>query len=641
MLWLLSVLGLTALVSWQGVGGPLIFDDYVNLSPIKQWLAGERSFSEVLLGNPSGPSGRPVSMATLMLNAAIGGTDGSSYKIGNILVHLLCGGLVFVLSRELLGLDPRNRERAALGALLVAAIWLLNPAQVSTILYAVQRMAQVSTLFVLLALIAFVRAAAQWESHPVRARWLLVLAFPLLVVIGAFGKENAVVALPMAMAIGAAFPDSAITRVRLLRLLFWSALAAGLLGFLYIVLAQPGFVVGGYAFREFSFEQRIYTQLVALVDYARSAFVPIGARSGLFADDYPISSGLLSPPATLMSLLLLIGASLGAWLLRAKAPLVLAGWWMFLAGHSVESSVWPLELYFEHRNYLPSVGLYLAAWGLLGLGLDALRVRAPHLIRLFWVILALYGALLVFATLQRAQAWGNELVMFAVNARERPDSYRANAGLWDVAIRNEQYGLARESVERMVQSERDRTRALGHVHRVVLDCMTKGAGAPADLDAAVAAIPSRLVFHDLYISKELVHTVLGRCAEPNAAQIGAALEAIRAKAGDKPPPWSPAPQFESLAAMAFWQAGEPERALALGASAWNSSGNMEAGLVYARLLAAAARFDEARAKVEAVSRSPGVAPDNPQVQAIREEVAELEARYQQIRQDAEGGSEAE
>ena len=36
-----------------------------------------------------------------------------------------------------------------------------------------------------------------------------------------------------------------------------------------------------------------------------------------------------------------------------------------------------------------------------------------------------------------------------------------------------------------------------------------------------------------------------------------------------------------------------------------------------------------------------VSYDNPQVQAIREEVAELEARYQQIRQDAEGGSEAE
>ena len=33
----------------------------------------------------------------------------------------------------------------------------------------------------------------------------------------------------------------------------------------------------------------------------------------------------------------------------------------FLVGHSIESTVFSLELYFEHRNYFPGVGLFLLA----------------------------------------------------------------------------------------------------------------------------------------------------------------------------------------------------------------------------------------------------------------------------------------
>ena len=32
----------------------------------------------------------------------------------------------------------------------------------------------------------------------------------------------------------------------------------------------------------------------------------------------------------------------------------------FLAGHILESSIFPLELIFEHRNYLPSFGPWFA-----------------------------------------------------------------------------------------------------------------------------------------------------------------------------------------------------------------------------------------------------------------------------------------
>ncbi|MCY0536413.1 hypothetical protein, partial [Klebsiella pneumoniae] len=58
----------------------------------------------------------------------------------------------------------------------------------------------------------------------------------------------------------------------------------------------------------------------------------------------------------------LTGASLAA---RKRAPSIPAGWFFFLVAHLVESSFLPLEMYYEHRNYLPSFGLLLAATGLL------------------------------------------------------------------------------------------------------------------------------------------------------------------------------------------------------------------------------------------------------------------------------------
>ena len=91
----------------------------------------------------------------------------------------------------------------------------------------------------------------------------------------------------------------------------------------------------------------------------------------------------------------------------------------------MESTVVPLELYFEHRNYLPAVGLYLALlafarwlWG-----------RRPWLAAWFF---ALWSALLansVIATGIEVQLWSsNQLFHFAAVNRH-PLSVRANGGM--------------------------------------------------------------------------------------------------------------------------------------------------------------------------------------------------------------------
>jgi hypothetical protein len=72
----------------------------------------------------------------------------------------------------------------------------------------------------------------------------------------------------------------------------------------------------------------------------------------------------------------------------------------FVADHRLESTLIPLELAFEHRNYLPSLGLILAAANLIGSATGALAHFRP--------VIAALGLLALFSLgLARSWVWGD------------------------------------------------------------------------------------------------------------------------------------------------------------------------------------------------------------------------------------------
>jgi hypothetical protein len=88
-------------------------------------------------------------MASFLLSTALGGYNPFAFKLGNLVVHLACGIAGWQVLRRALALDKHLAARADMVAALLVALWLLHPLNVSTVLYAVQRMAQLSTLFAL------------------------------------------------------------------------------------------------------------------------------------------------------------------------------------------------------------------------------------------------------------------------------------------------------------------------------------------------------------------------------------------------------------------------------------------------------------------------------------------------------------
>ena len=129
-------------------------------------------------------------------------------------------------------------------------------------------------------------------------------------------------------------------------------------------VAFDGFTNGLEGSRPWTLGERLLTEAHVLATYLDLLWLPQPFTTGLFNDAFPISHGLLSPTATLLGLILICALIASAWRLRRSHPAFACAILFFFAGHLMESSVIPLELYYEHRNYLPALLLFwpLALW---------------------------------------------------------------------------------------------------------------------------------------------------------------------------------------------------------------------------------------------------------------------------------------
>jgi protein O-mannosyl-transferase len=179
-----------------------------------------------------------------------------------------------------------------------------------------------------------------------------------------------------------------------------------------------------YAAREFTLEQRLLSQARILCDYLWKFLWPFGSGYGIFHDDYRYSKGLLDPSSTALAVVLIIAATaLSIALLVKRRMLLLAyGVLFFLLGHSVESSVLPLELYFEHRNYLPIVGIALALAGVLRIVVR----RLPGLEAAATIAIAVLVAASVARTGTLAAYWSSHGALAMTEITNHPQSARAN-----------------------------------------------------------------------------------------------------------------------------------------------------------------------------------------------------------------------
>lgn len=431
---LLAILATTWLLYQPGLSGSFLFDDWGNLAILGDQgrIDSLNKIVTYLLSGFAGPTGRPIALASFLLDANTWPAPAEAFKQTNVLIHLLNGVLLSALMLRLARVLGAEGARAAWIAVLGAALWLLHPLMVSTTLYIVQRMAMLAATFVLAGLLAYLHGRAlMLRGHRLGGYTWMSLAVAGFGLLACLSKENGAL-LPLFILVVEKFaleqnsvpgqpnPPS----WRLWRGLFLYLPSGILLS--YLAIHVPALFSAETGTRGFTPWQRLLTEARVLVAYLDTLWLPRPYTAGLFNDAFGVSKGLMTPASTGYSLLLLLALLGLAIRLRRKAPAVSLAIVFYFTGHLLESTFLQLELYFEHRNYLPAMLMPLPLAWLLVMGRWG---RARTRIAVSMALLCLLG----IETGMRTELWGKPFQQALTWARENPDSPRAQnhlASLW-------------------------------------------------------------------------------------------------------------------------------------------------------------------------------------------------------------------
>ena len=142
----------------------------------------------------------------------------------------------------------------------------------------------------------------------------------------------------------------------------------------------------------------------------------------------------MHPWTTLPAGLFLLTSAVTGMVTLGKHPMIGFSILFFLINHVIESSIIPLELIFEHRNYLPSFFIFLPV----ALGLQHLLDRyGRKSLPMRWVIGSFVVLLVVglgMGTFIRNRTWATEKSLWEDAAIKAPGSARPLTNLaWDMA----------------------------------------------------------------------------------------------------------------------------------------------------------------------------------------------------------------
>jgi tetratricopeptide (TPR) repeat protein len=444
----LIVLVSTAAAYWPGLHGGFLFDDFANLptlgqsGPVDNWPA----FWRYITSGTADPTGRPLTVLTFLLNAHDWPANPFWFKCTNLALHLTNGVLLYVLLLRLGTCLTTNKERNRTAALVGTALWILHPLLVSTTLYVVQREAILPATFVLIGLLSWLHGRTLLAARPRRGALYCFLGLGICSVFAVMAKANGAL-LPMyallierlLLSKHEPLPNEASRRVYR-KIMLWLAIVPSLAILTYLFyVGVHGIAQGGNApTRPWSYAQRLLTEPRVLLDYLALLWMPRPFSSGLFNDQVLASASLWSPATTLPSILVILSLIVGAWTLRHRFPMPALAILFYFAGHLIESTSISLELYYEHRNYIPAMLMFwpLAFW----------LASNGSLSRLKYAMAFILPLLLAWMTYQNAQVWGNESQQALMWAYLNPESPRAQAGAAQTEM---QLGQPRKAVARL------------------------------------------------------------------------------------------------------------------------------------------------------------------------------------------------
>lgn len=466
-----------AIISYSNTfSAPFTFDSifWLQENPYQLDIKDINNFlSQVVTGIKHG--GRFIGFLTFAIDYKIGGLSVLPYHITNLIIHIVCGILVYFLvlqtvktpyfthlkkESEIKQLDyitPVNTvhtKHYGLIALFSALLFVSHPIQTQAVTYIIQRFTSLATMFYLFSLILYINGRLRIEmkykqtqdneinkitvspfSSILKTYGVAILYFlvSLIFAVLAFRTKEMAITLPISIVCYELF----FFRVSLKkRLLFLAPL------FLIIIIVPLWVLSGGQSIREFflnifnlkiqtDMPRTVYliTQFRVMVTYIRLIFLPINQSIDY---DYEIYNSFFVTPVILSFLFIMALLGLSFYLLYYSskkgsfyARCISFGILWFFITQSPNAIIPSVDVIVEHRLYLPLVGFSFAMAFASDVILKKLKSRWYIFNKLGIVAAVCIIAILTITTFVRNTVWKSEISLWEDVVEQFPNNARA------------------------------------------------------------------------------------------------------------------------------------------------------------------------------------------------------------------------
>jgi tetratricopeptide (TPR) repeat protein len=391
----------------------------------------------------------------------------TGFHVVNVSIHFINSALVYLLIIILFNSLPLKSsnitQHKKLLALSSALIFTAHPIQTQAVTYIVQRFTSLATLFYLASVIMYI--GARLASTEVNAgksgqrnnfKTKLLYAGALLCTVCAMKTKEIAITIPFTLMTieWMFFAGSLRKRIPWLMPFICSLLIIPLS---IMNLDQPISDIISTASESTRVQSPLsrleyfYTQLRVIVTYIRLLFLPINQNLDYA---YPVYNSLSDPNVFLSGLLIVSILILASFSLlrygtsKPASKLAVFGIFWFFITLSVESSIIPIrDVIFEHRLYLPSVGVFLTIATCIYTLFLRLKERWQHSgILLLGVMLSVVIAL-TFSACERNKVWLDEITLWEDVIAKSPDNARGHKNLGSAYTAQNKRSKARKHFE--------------------------------------------------------------------------------------------------------------------------------------------------------------------------------------------------
>ena len=358
----------------------------------------------------------PLTWISHMIDVSLFGMDPGLHHLGNVAFHALNSCLVFAAFRRL------TKDFWASAA--VAALFAVHPINVESVAWIAERKNVLSTLFWLLAMLAYVR-----HVEEPRRGWMWLVSACMALGLMAKGMP---VTLPCALLLLDYWPLGRHRTTSWLQLFkekipLFVLSAAGSV----VTIAAGAHDRGLLSSHTLTVSGRFSNAITGYVSYLKLLFWPAH-----LAPLYPIETG--HPAWEVMSCLAFLGAVTAIlFVLRKRMPFLLVGWLWFLGVLVPVTSVFQIgsQAYADRFAYIPELGLFWAiVWSVKSLPRPALR----------WSLAAGAAVIIVLSmlTVRQVSYWTDSVTLFEYDISVTEDNGVAQAVAGMGSVRRGDYPRA-------------------------------------------------------------------------------------------------------------------------------------------------------------------------------------------------------